>query len=146
MEPLTPTKNPLYSPSFDPAPANLGVAGNLRPKGLEKLRASLGSPKVSPKGSPNYGESCPNSPLSTSSSSTTGATIGSGNSTPRLLTAKDKFVFNFPQESPKMKKKSQSTMTLFKKGNFHKLKAFQMALLKTFTENIIRFSLSSISF
>ena len=44
----------------------------------------------------------------------TGATFGSGNSTPG---AKERFVFNFPE---KMKKKSQSTMTLFKKGNFIK--------------------------
>jgi hypothetical protein len=141
VDPLTPTKNPLYSPSFDSAPSGLGVTTNLKPRGLEQLRASLGSPKVSPKSSPN---SPSFSMISGYSGSTTGATFGSGNSTPRLLS--DKYVFNFPQNSPKMKKKSQSTMTLFKKGNFHKLKAFQMALLKTFTENIIRFSLNSISF
>ena len=125
MEPLTPTKNPLYSPSFDSKPAGIGVKTKLKPTGLEKLRANLGSPKVSPKSSPN---SPSFSMFSSSSSSTTGATFGSGNSTPRLLS--DKYVFNFPENSPKMKKKSQSTMTLFKKGNFQKLKAFQMALLK----------------
>ena len=113
VEPLTPTKNPLYSPSFDSSPAGLGVATKLRPTALEQLRANLGSPKVSPKSSPN---SPSFSMISGYSGSTTGATFGSGNSTPRLLS--DKYVFNFPSNSPKMKKKSQSTMTLFKKGNF----------------------------
>jgi len=133
VEPLTPTKNPLYSPSFDSVPAGLGVSTNLRPKGLEKLRANLGSPKLSPKSSPSSPSSF--SMFSGSSSSTTGATFGSGNSTPRLLS--DKYVFNFPQNSPKMKKKSQSTMTLFKKGEnrsiAERLKSF-FSLRKTFSE------------